>query len=191
MTHDTIRSLDVFSSSEWPVLEWSHLSRWPQKEGSKAEWELKHFSPYLHKNKPAPDEEGAQGTNIVNFKCNAQAELNLFPQMNQKVYTSLIILFINLEVLGASNIILQFATLMQMKEKDTWAGKRPQWAKRLAAKPENLGPIPNTHMAEGEKRLPQIALWPPQACWGMYLPTSLPATQPTYTHTYKTSSNFF
>lgn len=138
---------------------------------------------------------GEQTVSILNamfkLKNDPAFVLNLLPQMNQKVYTSLIRRFINLEVLRASNIILQFATLMQMKEKDTWAGKRPQWAKRLAAKPENLGPIPNTHMAEGEKRLLQIALWPPQACCGMYLPTSLPATQPTYIHTYKTSSKIF
>lgn len=73
---------------------------------------------------------GEQTVSILNamfkLKNDPAFVLNLFPQMNQKVYTSLIRLFINLEVLRASNTILQFATLMQMKEKDTWAGKRPQ-----------------------------------------------------------------
>lgn len=55
---------------------------------------------------------------MLKLKNDTAFVLNLFSQMNQKVYTSLIRLFINLEVLRASNIILQFATLMQMKEKD-------------------------------------------------------------------------
>lgn len=54
---------------------------------------------------------------MLKLKNDTAFVLNLFSQMNQKVYTSLIRLFINLEVLRASNIILQFATLMQMKEK--------------------------------------------------------------------------
>lgn len=137
---------------------------------------------------------GEQTASILNamfkLKNDPVFVLNLFPQMNQKVYTSLIRLFINLEVLRASNIILQFATLMQMKEKDAWAGKRPQWAKRLVAKPENLGPIPNTHMAKGEKRLLQIALMLGHAGAGIYLPPYLPPNLPIHTHT-KQALKFF
>lgn len=62
----------------------------------------------------------------VSMKNDPSFVLNLFSQMNQKVYTSLIRLFKkNLEALRASNITLQFAILMQMKEKDVRAGKRP------------------------------------------------------------------
>lgn len=30
------------------------------------------------------------------------------------------------------------------------------WAKALTGKPDNLGSVPGTHMAEGEKQLPRV-----------------------------------
>lgn len=75
---------------------------------------------------------------------------------------------------------------MQMKEKDARAGKRPQWAKRLAAKPEILGLLPNTHMGKERKdfhKLPSGLHRHAAAC--IYLPPYLPPNLPTHTHTNK------
>lgn len=35
-------------------------------------------------------------------------------------------------------------------------------------KPEDLSPIPDTHMVKGENRLLKIVLWPPNELWGVY-----------------------
>lgn len=141
------------------------------------------------KNKPAPDEKWAR-ENSVNEEWPLLCTQFVFTNESESVHITNQTFLKNLEVLRASNITLQFAILMQMKEKDARAGKRPQWAE-ACCQAWNPGSTPQYPYGEGEKRLPQIALWPPQACWGMYLPTSLPATQPTYTHTYKQAVKVF
>lgn len=37
--------------------------------------------------------------------------------------------------------------------------KMAQWAKVTVAKPDNLSPVPQTHMVEGENQFPHITLW--------------------------------